>query len=252
MRVLAIVLIMTVVGLTGCFGDDGGNGDDPTTSPSPTASPSPSPSPDPTEEPARDPVTWTVIIEDVAFKDSPATIQVGDTIEWVHRDGTTMHRVETRDGAPESFDSGDMTEATNSGFSFTFETVGDYEVFCRYHEGAMSESLEVRESFAGTPDGNGTEGEPRDPVTWEVTIAGSAFVDGSITVQQGDTVRWVHQDGQTPHTVTADDGTFDSGPVYMVETPGADTYEYTFDAVGAFDYHCEVHPSMTGTITVEA
>ncbi len=87
-------------------------------------------------------------------------------------------------------------------------------------------------------------------MTWEVTIQGNDFVDGSLTVQKGDTVRWLHRDGTTPHTVTADNGEFDSGTPNMIQVAGLDTFEFTFDAVGNFPYHCEVHPSMTDAITV--
>ena len=107
---------------------------------------------------------------------------------------------------------------------------------------------------------NGTEEDPepgpkRDPVTWEISIQGNDFVDGSITVQVGDTVTWVHEDGTTPHTVTSSpDGTdFDSGtcpgPGCMTETVNNE-FSHTFDAVGDFGYFCRVHPSMTDTITV--
>ncbi|HLF17122.1 MAG TPA: plastocyanin/azurin family copper-binding protein [Candidatus Thermoplasmatota archaeon] len=97
---------------------------------------------------------------------------------------------------------------------------------------------------------------PREPMTFEITITGNDFVDGSIAVQAGDTVRWLHRDGAVPHSVTADDGTFDSGEcpgtTCMQELPTRDTFEFTFDAVGEFPYHCRVHATMTDTITVVA
>jgi plastocyanin len=90
-----------------------------------------------------------------------------------------------------------------------------------------------------------------------VTIQGSQFVEGTITIQKGDTVHWVHNDGTTPHSVKADDGSFDSDG--GLPCPGAgcmtsavhSTYDHKFDADGSFPYHCEVHPgSMKNTITV--
>ena len=47
------------------------------------------------------------------------------------------------------------------------------------------------------------------------------------------------------HTVTADDGSFDGGPL----ATGA-TFSQTFSTAGTFSYHCKIHPSMTATITV--
>jgi hypothetical protein len=51
--------------------------------------------------------------------------------------------------------------------------------------------------------------------------------------------------GQAPHSVTADDGAFDSG----VLDPDA-TFAHTFADVGTFTYACLVHPSMKGTVVV--
>ncbi len=93
----------------------------------------------------------------------------------------------------------------------------------------------------------------RDPVTWDITISGNDFVEGTITIQIGDTVRWTHEDGTTPHTVTADDDSFHSGdcpgPDCMTQALN-DEFEETFETIGDFAYHCQVHPSMTDTITV--
>src|SRR6185436_6164481 len=64
----------------------------------------------------------------------------------------------------------------------------------------------------------------------------------------GATVRWTNtgtdKDG---HTVTADDGSFDSGVLKE-----GDTYTHTYDAEGTFSYICSVHPSMKGTVVVAA
>lgn len=71
------------------------------------------------------------------------------------------------------------------------------------------------------------------------------FVLPSLTVSTGTTVVWSNQDG-VPHTATADDGEFNSGTLSE-----GDRYEHTFDTAGTFAYFCEVHPTMTGEITVE-
>ena len=48
-----------------------------------------------------------------------------------------------------------------------------------------------------------------------------------------------------PELPTADDGSFDTGQI----APGASA-TVTLDTAGSFAYHCEIHPSMTATITV--
>ncbi len=77
-----------------------------------------------------------------------------------------------------------------------------------------------------------------------VSIASMAFSSSALTVTSGTTVKWTNNDAIT-HTVTADDGTFDSGNI----APGG-TYSHTFSGVGTYAYHCSIHPSMKGKITV--
>jgi len=78
-----------------------------------------------------------------------------------------------------------------------------------------------------------------------VTIQNFAFAPNALTVPVGASVTWTNND-TTQHTVTADDGSFDSGPIQ----PGA-TFSQTFSAAGTFTYHCNIHPNMTATITVQ-
>jgi plastocyanin len=77
-----------------------------------------------------------------------------------------------------------------------------------------------------------------------VSIVDFAFQPASIEVATGGTVTWTNT-GQAPHTVTADDGSFDSGTL----APGA-TFSQTFATAGTFTYHCNIHPQMTATVIV--
>lgn len=86
---------------------------------------------------------------------------------------------------------------------------------------------------------------PRAAKTFDIDIRGNDFVDGTLTVQKGDTVRWTQRD-VAQHTVTADGGAFDSGTLLLASPP----FAFKFDAVGSFPYHCEIHPGMTAAITV--
>ena len=80
--------------------------------------------------------------------------------------------------------------------------------------------------------------------TMTVSIKGFAFNPPNATVTPGTTVTWVNDD-QAPHTATANDGAFDSGTLQ----PGQ-SYSFVFDKPGTYAYHCNIHPDMTGTITV--
>jgi plastocyanin len=79
-----------------------------------------------------------------------------------------------------------------------------------------------------------------------VSISGFEYDPSSITIEVGDTVTWTNSDG-TDHTVTADDASFDSGTV----ADGA-TFAWTFASAGTVTYHCAIHPTMTGTVDVQA
>jgi plastocyanin len=78
-----------------------------------------------------------------------------------------------------------------------------------------------------------------------VHIANLSFAERAIRVHVGTRVRWVNQD-QVQHSVTADNGAFDSG---LIE-PGR-SYERVFERPGDFAYHCTPHPFMTGRVVVE-
>ncbi len=81
--------------------------------------------------------------------------------------------------------------------------------------------------------------------TVDVSIQGFAFIPQDLTVSHGTTVRWTNLDGP-PHTSTSDDGIWDSGTLSTGQT-----YTFTFGPSGIYPYHCEIHPTMTATITVE-
>jgi plastocyanin len=84
------------------------------------------------------------------------------------------------------------------------------------------------------------------PKVWSVAIEDFYFEPADAAIQPGDTITWVNE-GNHPHTVTSDDGQFDS----EVLNPG-DSFMFTFPEAGTFTYHCEIHPSMTGSVTVGA
>jgi LPXTG-motif cell wall-anchored protein len=88
--------------------------------------------------------------------------------------------------------------------------------------------------------------------------SGFTFSPAAITVHVGDTVTWQHDGSSTMHSVTADDGSFDSGPNCPPTCLGANaTFSHTFTTAGAFRYYCKIHGGpggigMSGTVTVLA
>lgn len=87
--------------------------------------------------------------------------------------------------------------------------------------------------------------EPRGAVQVQrIRIIDNRFRNGSITIERGTVVKWVNR-GTNPHTTTSDDGVWESDTLLT-----GDSFRRRFRRAGTFPYHCEIHPSMTATITV--
>jgi len=97
-----------------------------------------------------------------------------------------------------------------------------------------------------TNNSSNSSGNESAVATDKVTIANFAFSPANITVKKGTTVTWTNSDS-TAHTVTESDGK--AGPDSSALDPGS-TYTFTFKDAGTFQYHCSIHPSMTGTVVV--
>lgn len=78
-----------------------------------------------------------------------------------------------------------------------------------------------------------------------ITIENYAFKAPKLTIPAGTTVVWKNLDDD-PHTVTADDGSFDSKGLGQ-----GDTFKHAFAKAGTYPYHCSAHPYMKGVIVVE-
>jgi plastocyanin len=76
-----------------------------------------------------------------------------------------------------------------------------------------------------------------------ITIAGFAFDPNSISVSGPTEVTITNNDSAT-HTFTLDDGSVDE----MIA--GGETVTVTVDVSETTGFHCNIHPSMTGTLEV--
>jgi plastocyanin len=77
----------------------------------------------------------------------------------------------------------------------------------------------------------------------DVAMSGFAFVPADLTVEVGTTVTWTNEDN-VDHTTTSATGLWDS------QLESGDTFEFTFEEGGAFQYTCTIHPTMQGVIVV--
>ena len=80
--------------------------------------------------------------------------------------------------------------------------------------------------------------------TDRVAIADVAFDPETVTVDAGTKLTWTNDD-EAPHTVTADDGSFDTGTLKLDGTGAV-----AIDQPGTYTYYCRFHPFMKGTVQV--
>ena len=103
---------------------------------------------------------------------------------------------------------------------------------------AFSCSKSSNTDNSGNPPGSGSPGPN------EVWMKDIAFNPSTITVTAGTTIKWINKD-PVSHTVTSDDGLFDSGTI-----ASGGTYTHQFDNAGTYPYKCTIHQGMTGTVVV--
>jgi len=97
----------------------------------------------------------------------------------------------------------------------------------------------------GYGSGSGTSGSVSASASGtKVTINNFAFGPLTLKVKVGQKVTWTDAQMGIKHTVTADSGAFNH-----LLTPGT-SYSFTFMKAGTYAYHCNIHPTMHGTVVV--
>lgn len=118
----------------------------------------------------------------------------------------------------------------------------------------------VGEEHAAEEKAEEPAGGAEKPAASVVDVGDNFFEPRELAVPAGTEVTW-EQSGVAPHTVTADDGSFDSHP----DCQGAnladcmqkgDTFKQAFDSPGQVAYYCRIHGApggvgMAGVIVVE-
>ncbi len=85
-----------------------------------------------------------------------------------------------------------------------------------------------------------------------VQILSYSYSPQNLTINEGDSVRWrsveYYNNSGTweQHDIVANDSTWGSGTTMNL----GQTYVKTFSTAGTYEYHCSIHPDMTGKITV--
>lgn len=80
-----------------------------------------------------------------------------------------------------------------------------------------------------------------------VQVSGMTYTPATLTVEPGTTVTWKFNDRGRAHNVQS---VSTAEPVLRSPLMKTGTFTFTFDEPGTYDYTCELHPDMRGTIVV--
>ncbi len=144
-------------------------------------------------------------------------------MDWQHQ-MTAYLSYQIAPGKTKTFDYTFPAAAVGQPFRFGCSQIG--------RQGGMWYSFTVQPQ--GTPVNGGTQ----------ITIQNFVYQPATLQVRVGTTVIWTNQDN-VPHSVTFKNGMKDSGLFSQGQS-----FSYTFNTPGTYQYYCTVHPYMAATVTV--
>ena len=196
---------------------------------------------------AESPSRATIAIGDRVFRPRNVTIAAGGSVTWRNDDD----REHTATASGNGFDTGVLSPGESARESFP--NPGTFAFLCVIHP-EMTGTVTVTGSGGGapppatptpTPTPKADDPEPNpDSTVNGIVVRDFEFAPVELTVDMGARVTFSNT-GAAGHTVTAADGSFDSGLI----TPGA-SWDQPFATPGTFAFICTFHPQMAGTIRV--
>ncbi len=180
-------------------------------------------------------------IVDFDFSPRRLTVEAGTKVTWSNN-GERPHTATDRGG---TFDTKPIAPGASA--EVTLSTPGTYFYFCRINPAKMNGVLTVA---PGADEARTARVQAVDPGQIGDKLR---FDPSELTVAAGTTLLVANVGGK-PHSLTADDGSFDTGII----DPGAQGGRFagknasvTLNQAGTFKFHCEIHPAaMKGTVTV--
>lgn len=176
------------------------------------------------------------------YEPDVAIVPQGHVIEWTNAD-SVPHTVTSASDFGETFDS----SLINAGEVYTLDTndleVGEYEYLCIVHPWMVA-TIIIEAAAEPT--------KVSIPVGAAIPADDQLYYDPTVLdIPVGTTVLWDNVDN-TMHTATS--GTPDNGADGVFDSDilsAGDTFEFTFNDIGTYDYYCILHPWMVGTVNVE-
>jgi nitrite reductase (NO-forming) len=173
---------------------------------------------------------------------------IGDLMDTVYIDGNPLnvqHGLQTLNIPPSGGAIVDMYFTDTGGLNpfvnhaFAYASVGAVGVF----KVSNSSTITITSSTGSVPAGPSVSIQPGSAVNTTSTFYSPTTI--TVVIGVNNTITWVNNDDAT-HTVT-DTGVFDSGLINAGQS-----WSYTFTQAGTFNYHCTIHPWMTGTVIVKS
>lgn len=156
----------------------------------------------------------------------------------------SLHATNTNNATLQSSSRG--TSETRYGFEFTIPVTLSRYFGARRTGGGRAGAGRAAPDTTSQPSAPRTGPQPpaagRDSVT--AVVQDFMFRPARVEIAAGTTVVWTNG-GQVIHTVTAEDGSFDSGSIEVGERRGI-----TFSRAGTYTFHCTPHPFMRGEVVV--
>lgn len=107
-------------------------------------------------------------------------------------------------------------------------------------------TVPTNQTIQASPEGAATEsGMTESAQEVKVDITGFKFAPATLTVKKGTKVTWTSQDS-VKHNASSSDNEGFKGPLLAK----GESYSYTFNQVGTYNYICDPHPFMKGSVTV--
>ncbi|MGA9160658.1 MAG: cupredoxin domain-containing protein [Actinomycetota bacterium] len=252
----------------------------------PFAEPSPTPTgpvstgaPSPTECTPVQGGTVAVVAQGVAFTEGDciqATPGDAFSIEFDNKDTGTQHNIEVFSGSDPTGDTifqGDiLTGPDQATYDIPALDAGTYAFNCVVHPTVMIGEIQVGGAGGGggqtgatggggagqtgATGGGGGQGGGGGASTTTVTASGVAFDTSTIDLPAGEasTIHFVNQDSGVQHNIaifpSADDL---ANPLFrgdLLTGPGETDYAIDPLQAGEYYFHCDVHPTMNGTVNV--